>query len=86
MHRRRALSLIATTIGVSVSSPAHTFGDPEACQDHVAWVARAMEKMERIKVGDTRKNLLRVFKEEGDYRRVWSVRMRARTALISKST
>jgi hypothetical protein len=65
MHRRRALSLFATAIGVSVSSPAHKFDDPESCQDHVEWVTKAMEKMQRIKVGDTRKNLLRAFKNEG---------------------
>jgi hypothetical protein len=65
MHRRRAMSIFATAIGVSVFSKAHAFRDPESCHDHVDWVAKLMEKMQDIKVGDTRKNLLRAFKEEG---------------------
>jgi hypothetical protein len=65
MHRRRALGLFATAIGVSVSSQAHAFADPESCHDHVEWVAKVMEKMKHLKVGDTRKNLLRVFTTEG---------------------
>ena len=65
MHRRRALRLFATAIGVSVSSQAHAFVDPASCPEHVAWVGKVMEKMETIKVGDTRKRLLRVFTSEG---------------------
>jgi hypothetical protein len=65
MHRRRALGLFATAIGVSVSSQAHAFADPENCSKHVEWVAKVMEKMETIKLGDTRKSLLRVFTTEG---------------------
>jgi len=65
MNRRRALGLFATAIGVSVSSHAHVFADPESCPEHVGWVAKVMEKMETIKVGDTRKSLLRVFTTEG---------------------
>jgi hypothetical protein len=65
MNRRRALGLLATAIGVSVSSQAHAFADRESCPEHVGWVAKVMEKMETIKVGDTRKSLLRVFTTEG---------------------
>jgi hypothetical protein len=65
MHRRRALGLFATAIGVSISSQAHAFADPEDCPEHVEWVAKAMEKMETIKLGDTRRSLLRVFTTEG---------------------
>jgi hypothetical protein len=65
MDRRRALRLFASAIGVSVSSQAHAFADPERCPEHVGWVANVMEKMETIKVGDTRKSLLRVFTTEG---------------------
>jgi hypothetical protein len=64
MHRRRALDLFATAIGVSVSSQAHAFADPESCPEHVEWVAKVMETMETIKLGDTRKNLRRVFTTE----------------------
>jgi hypothetical protein len=65
MHRRRALGLLATAIGVSVSSQAHAFADLESCPEHVEWVAKVMEKMKTIKLGDTRKSLLRVFTTEG---------------------
>ena len=65
MHRRRALGLFAAALGVSVSSQAHAFADPESCPEQVGWVAKVMEEMETIKVGDTRKSLLRVFTTEG---------------------
>ncbi len=65
MNRRRALGLFATALGVSASSQAHAFADPESCPEHVGWVAKVMEKMETIKVGDTRKSLLRIFTTEG---------------------
>jgi hypothetical protein len=65
MNRRRVLTLFATAIGVSVSSQAHAFADSESCPEHVAWVAKVMEKMGTIKLGDTRKSLLRVFTTEG---------------------
>jgi hypothetical protein len=65
MHRRRALRLFATAIGVSVASQSHAFAGPESCPAHVEWVAEVMGKMEAIKVGDNRKSLLRVFTTEG---------------------
>jgi hypothetical protein len=37
MDRRRALRLFASAIGVSVSSQAHAFADPERCPEHVGW-------------------------------------------------
>jgi hypothetical protein len=65
MHRRRALGLFATAIGASVSSQLHALANPESCPDYVKWVAKVMEKMETIKLGDTRKSLLRIFTTEG---------------------
>jgi hypothetical protein len=65
MHRRRALGLFAASIGVSVSSQPHGFAEPASCSEHVEWVGKVMEKMETIRVGDTRKRLLRVFTTEG---------------------
>jgi hypothetical protein len=65
MNRRCALRLFATAIGVSVSSQALALADPESCPDHDGWVAKVMKKMETIKVGETRKSLLRVFTTEG---------------------
>lgn len=65
MHRRRSLGLFATAIGFSAASQAPAFAGPESCPDHVEWVGKLMEKMEAVKVGDTRKSLLSVFKTEG---------------------
>jgi hypothetical protein len=52
-------------MGVSVSSQAHAFDDSENSAEHVEWVAKVMEKMNTIKLGDTRKSLLRIFTTEG---------------------
>jgi hypothetical protein len=39
---------------------------PDPCtQDHAAWLKQVMERMERIKPGMTRWDLLQVFKTEG---------------------
>ena len=65
MNRRCAMGLFATAIGVPLFSQAPAFADSESCPEHVEWVAKVMEKMETIKLGDTRKNLLRVFTTEG---------------------
>jgi hypothetical protein len=65
MNRRRALGLFATAIGVSVSSQAHAFADAESCPERVEWVGKVMERIGTIRVGDTRKSLLRVFTTEG---------------------
>jgi hypothetical protein len=65
MHRRHSLGLFAAAIVSPFFSQANAFADPESCPEHVDWVAKVMEKMETIKLGDTRKSLLRVFTTEG---------------------
>jgi hypothetical protein len=65
MHRRRALRLFAVAIGVPVYLQANAFANAQGCPEHVAWVAKVMDKMETIKIGDTRAQLLRVFTTEG---------------------
>jgi hypothetical protein len=65
MHRRRALRLFASLIGGPVYPKANAFANTQRCPEHVAWVAKVMDKMETIKIGDSRASLLRVFTAEG---------------------
>lgn len=58
------LSIIA--IGGSASFRPIQSASPEPCvQDHEAWFTQVLEKMETIKPGMTRMDLLKVFKTEG---------------------
>jgi hypothetical protein len=53
-------------IGSSASLRPTQSASQESCaQDHKAWVAHALEKMETIKPGMTRQDLLEVFRTEG---------------------
>jgi hypothetical protein len=65
MLRRHSLGLLAAGIVVPFYSQATAFAGPESCPEHVDWVWKVLEKMWTIKLGDTRKSLLRVFKTEG---------------------
>ena len=47
------------------AQPARQATQGERSQDHVAWVAQTMTRMETIKPGMTRKELLTVFTVEG---------------------
>lgn len=68
MIRRFVLSSQLAIVAVGASSSAR-MGQPgrqEPCaQDHQAWVADALKKMEAIKPGMTRTELLTVFTTEG---------------------
>jgi hypothetical protein len=60
------VSLSMITISSSSSVRLTHSGSQDACaQDHQAWVTHALEKMEAIKPGMTREELLRVFTTEG---------------------
>lgn len=66
---RRLLVLISLSM-ITISSWSSVrlthSGSQEACaQDHQVWVTHALEKMETIKPGMTREELLRVFTTEG---------------------
>lgn len=63
---RRLLGL-AFLSGVIISGAALVRGRPEtaAQRDHVAWVAEALKRMQTIKLGMTRTDLLKVFTTEG---------------------
>lgn len=54
IDRRLALSVLAASTLKAQATP-----------DHVAWVAKILERMETIKPGMTRKTLLTVFTTEG---------------------
>ena len=45
--------------------PTRSLNQEPCVQDHIMWVARALEKMKTIKVGMTQKDLLKVFTTEG---------------------
>src|ERR1700752_3168826 len=63
---RRLLGL-ALAMGVVVSGAVLVEGRPQAArpQDHVQWVATALKRMQTIKPGMTRGDLLKVFTTEG---------------------
>lgn len=43
----------------------HPVSQEPCTQDHLAWVTQALERMETIKPGMTREDLLKVFRTEG---------------------
>jgi hypothetical protein len=65
----RLFVLLLFSIGVIGGSaslrPAHSAGPDSCTQDHSAWLKQVLEKMETIKPGMTRWDLLQVFRTEG---------------------
>ncbi len=65
---RRLSVLLLFSIGVIGGSaslrPAHSAGPDSCTQDHTAWLKQVLEKMETIKPGMTRWDLLHVFRTE----------------------
>ena len=60
------LSLATLAILVAQGSAWAREGEPiKSTPDHVSWVAEALERMEAVKPGMTRADLLRVFTTEG---------------------
>jgi hypothetical protein len=57
------ISFLISLCCLSVQAP--TTPHAATSQQHVAWVADAMKEMQTVKVGMTRKDLLRVFVTEG---------------------
>jgi len=65
----RLLVLVFFSI-IAISSSAsrrliHSAHQEQSTQDHIAWVTHTLEKMETIKPGMTRGDLLKVFRTEG---------------------
>src|SRR5260370_35233237 len=60
------LLFLVIVIGGSASVRPTKSANPEPCaQDHEVWLAHLMEKMETIKPGMTRWDVLKVFRAEG---------------------
>ena len=56
-----ALGLVTLIYGNAISTSRHSCGTDE----HTEWVAKSLTEIESVKVGMTRAELMRVFKEEG---------------------
>jgi hypothetical protein len=59
------LVLIAVAICAASSARSNSQGESSCVQEHELWVAHALEKIETIKTGMTRDDLLKVFRTEG---------------------
>ena len=66
---RRLFALLLLSVILIVDSafvrPARSTSQEQTTQDHIAWVNQTMRRMETIKPGMTRFDLLKVFKTEG---------------------
>jgi hypothetical protein len=79
-HRRRVLGLLA---GIGIGGANYSQAGPQGIQrrsseDHAAWVAEALQRMEAIKPGMTRGVLLGVFTTEGGISSRWERRFVSR--------
>src|ERR1700684_2297029 len=69
MIRRLLVFVLISIASVSASSSirlAHSAKQEQCSQGQLAWVTDVLEKMETIKAGMTREELLKVFSTEGD--------------------
>jgi hypothetical protein len=64
VQRLLALALLSSAL-ISPSGVQARVGQTPASQDHVAWVADALKRMQTIQPGMTREDLLKVFTTEG---------------------
>jgi hypothetical protein len=68
MIRRLLVLTLFSIIAINGSTSVrlmHSANQESCAQDHRAWVTQVLEKMETIKVGMTREDLLKVFTTEG---------------------
>lgn len=66
MQRRRVLQCIAGAVIVGKPIPAHAQTSQKcASADHVQWVTEVLTRMQSVKPGMTRADLLKVFTTEG---------------------
>jgi hypothetical protein len=64
--RLLALALFSTIfVGPNPLPASARLGQPPSSLDHVSWVAQALKRIETIKPGMTREDLLKVFTTEG---------------------
>jgi hypothetical protein len=64
VQRLLALALLSSAL-ISPSGVQARVRQTPASQDHVAWVAEALKRMQTIRPGMTREDLLKVFTTEG---------------------
>ena len=78
--------LAGAAFGTSAPVGVRRLANQERCpQEHREWVAQALQKMQAIQPGMTRKDLLVVFTTEGGLARDCGARMSARNVLILRS-
>lgn len=65
MNRRNALYFLAAVATNSVSVTTNSAAQDASDDHNVKWVAHVLEQIERIKLGMTRADLLKVFTTEG---------------------
>lgn len=67
MVRRLFILLLSMTVivGSAFVRPARSTSHEGITQDHIAWVSQTLKRMETIKPGMTRFDLLKVFRTEG---------------------
>jgi hypothetical protein len=67
MTRRLFVLTVFAALIISSIAPSQTrsAGNGPVAQDHIAWVSQALQKMQTIKPGMTRLELLQVFTTEG---------------------
>jgi hypothetical protein len=59
------MTILISVIGLAGSGAKPTVEKYQEAEDQTAWVARSLKQMQRVKVGMTRADLLKVFTTEG---------------------
>ena len=68
MIQRLRMFVLLTAVAIPAAYDFHANAQStggQSCEDHVAWVAQALKRMQTIKPGMTRRTLLTVFTTEG---------------------
>ena len=63
--RKLALVALAFLFALVISVSALSVRDSQRSQEHTEWIAKSLREMEKIRVGMTRADLLKVFTIEG---------------------
>lgn len=63
--RKISLTILAILLVAGLTVFAQSAAQVQSAQSHSEWIAQSLREMETIKVGMTRADLLKVFREEG---------------------
>lgn len=63
--RKFAAVIVASLFAAVISTPALPVGSSQRSQQQTEWVASSLREMQKVKVGMTRADLLKVFTTEG---------------------